>query len=236
MKTRPARNMLGVLGGMGPLASAEFVRTIYERTLGEREQDSPVVLLYSDPTFPDRTDAFLNDEPGVLLEQLIKSLYHLLEMGGSKIVICCVTIHYLLPKLPPDLRRRVVSLLDIIYEQVMNTTEPHLLICTTGSRKIGLFEKHSRWGQARDRISLLDDGDQGMIHDHIYHLKRNRDALELKPVLESLLDKYKVNSFIAGCTEIHMLAKHFAASDGPPQYSCVDPLAIIAEQIAKDVL
>ena len=49
------KEILGVVGGMGPLASAEFVKTIYEHSLGEREQASPTVLMHSDPTFPDRT-------------------------------------------------------------------------------------------------------------------------------------------------------------------------------------
>ena len=53
------KRVLGVVGGAGPLASAEFIKTIYECSLGEREQEAPVVLLYSDPTFPDRTEALL---------------------------------------------------------------------------------------------------------------------------------------------------------------------------------
>ena len=51
----PRSNVLGVVGGMGPLASAEFVKTIYEYGLNRREQESPSVVLVSDPTFPDRT-------------------------------------------------------------------------------------------------------------------------------------------------------------------------------------
>ena len=43
---------LGILGGMGPLASAEFLKTLYECFPYEREQDAPVCLLVSDPTFP----------------------------------------------------------------------------------------------------------------------------------------------------------------------------------------
>lgn len=51
------RDPLGVLGGMGPLASAEFLKTIYECSVAGGEQRSPSVIMYSDPTFPDRTEA-----------------------------------------------------------------------------------------------------------------------------------------------------------------------------------
>ena len=53
------KQVLGVLGGMGGLASAEFVKTVYEISGEgvEQEQAGPVVLMYSDPAFPDRTAA-----------------------------------------------------------------------------------------------------------------------------------------------------------------------------------
>src|SRR5215216_6454872 len=106
--------ILGILGGMGPVASAEFLKTIYEYSEGEREQDFPVVFVYSDPTFPDRTDAFLNGEEEVILRQLEKALQALVQMDASKIVICCMTIHHLLPRLSPNLAERIISLLDVI--------------------------------------------------------------------------------------------------------------------------
>ena len=46
--------LLGVLGGMGPLASAELVHTIYRLNVAEPEQGSPALLLRSDPSIPDR--------------------------------------------------------------------------------------------------------------------------------------------------------------------------------------
>src|SRR5215213_5223714 len=68
--------VLGVLGGMGGLASAEFVKTVYEVSGGvsHREQEAPVVLMYSDPGFPDRTEAFLGGETQLLLTRLIEAL------------------------------------------------------------------------------------------------------------------------------------------------------------------
>ena len=46
---------LGILGGMGPLTSAEFLKTIYEVNISGPEQDAPACVLYSDPSVPDRT-------------------------------------------------------------------------------------------------------------------------------------------------------------------------------------
>ena len=59
-----AEDVLGVVGGLGPLVSAEFLKAIYEHTSWTREQDAPRVLLYSDPTFVDRTTALLSGADG----------------------------------------------------------------------------------------------------------------------------------------------------------------------------
>jgi aspartate racemase len=226
------RNVLGVLGGMGPLASAEFLKTIYEHSLGEREQDSPVVMLYSDPTFPDRTEALASKTTDALLARLVEALEKLRGFGVSKIVICCVTIHHLLPQLPEDLRKQVVSLTDVIFARVVRSRSRHLLVCTSGARGSGIFEGHPSWARAEEFFVLPDDRDQAAIHRLIYQIKKNSDVGGLAPVLEALLLKYGVESFVAGCTETHLLAKCFRRSAGGARFGCVDPLDILARELA----
>src|SRR5215216_2892794 len=144
------RNILGVLGGMGPLASAEFVKTIYDYSLGEHEQLSPAVILYSDPSLPDRTETLLGHGHDALLQGLVTGMNRLCEAGASRIVICCVTAHYLLRNLPPHLREKVISLLDVISSSVAQAKKSHLLICTTGARHLGLFQRHREWDRIKD--------------------------------------------------------------------------------------
>ncbi|HEX7333871.1 MAG TPA: amino acid racemase [Pyrinomonadaceae bacterium] len=227
------KTTLGVVGGLGPLASAEFLNTIYECSLDGVEQESPLVVMSSDPSFPDRTEAFLRGECDELLHRLVRVLRQLNEMGASKTVICCVTIHYLLPLLPPDLRAQVVSLLDVIMDQVAHSRKRHLLICSKGARRLGLFQNHVRWNFVKDRIVLPDDEDQEEIHyEIIYRIKRKPDVRQFIPRLESLLVKYEADAFIAGCTEIHLLAKYFLRSNH--SYGCIDPLVVIAQELAAE--
>ena len=235
-KNHEPRIDLGIVGGMGPLASAEFVRTVYEYGLGEREQLSPTVLLYSDPTFPDRTDAFMSGNDGPVLEKLIDVITRLDRLGAEKIIICCMTIHYLVPRLPEALRSKIISPLDVIFESVEQSLKESLLICSTGSRKVGLFESHPKWAKLGQKILLPSETDQELIHRNlIYPMKLNPELSDSFPVLDSVLKKYKVDSFIAGCSEIHMLAKHFLASkEYGSFYSCVDPFMTIARRVSEE--
>jgi aspartate racemase len=227
-----ARNVLGILGGMGPVASAEFVRTIYSYHQGT-EQGAPVVMLYSDPTVPDRTEALLRRSDELLLERLVGSLTHLCELGATQIVICCVTSHYLLPRLPPRLRSKITSLLDTIFAGVLRTEKRHLLMCTQGTRQSRLFESHPQWEAARDRVVLARPDDQQQIHELIYRLKRNEEIDELLPLAEALLTKYQVDSFIVGCTELHLVTRRLAQAGDRAQYGYIDPLTMIAESLAQ---
>jgi aspartate racemase len=223
MKREAEREVLGIVGGLGPMASAEFLKTVYEYGIGENEQDAPVVLMYSDPTFPDRTDAFLAGESEHLLARLTEALQCLSDAGASRFVICCMTIHHLLPDLPVHLGARIISLVDVIFANL----EPrkHLLLCSSGTRRLELFEKHPQWEKYKSQIVLPDDGDQDKIHrELIYPMKKHPDFGRLKLLLESLLQRYEVDDYIAGCSEIHILAKHV---DG---HGCLDPLTIIARE------
>jgi len=228
------REIIGVLGGMGPLASAEFLKTIYESTLvGEHEQDSPRVMVYSDPTFPDRTDAFLAGEADVIRDQLIKALSQLQYLGASKIVICCMTIHHLLPDLPDKLREAIISLPDVIFDNLAQTEKRHLLICSTGTQRLRLFQNHSRWDELKNQIILPGEDDQHTIHrDLIYPIKKNPDVSGLIPLLKSLLEKYQVDSFIVGCSEVHLIAKHLKLQSNN-RYDSLDPFSIIAQRLAE---
>jgi aspartate racemase len=232
---RGRKNLLGILGGMGPLSSAEFLKTIYQYSLRDQEQLSPAVIMLSDPGFPDRTDDLLAGSYSVLLERLKDGLHILRQMGATETVICCITIHYLVPRLPDTLREGLVSLIDVIFAKIAQLPKKHLLICTNGTRNLKLFQSHLEWKGLEDRIVWPDESDQSRIHyDLIYQIKKNRDIKKLIPLLELLLVKYKVDSFIAGCTELHFLAKYFAdPSTSPNGYSSIDPLSIIARELAQ---
>nr|QEO74761.1 hypothetical protein [uncultured bacterium] len=235
MNLNNGRKVFGIVGGMGPQASSEFLKTIYEHGRVEREQDFPTVLLYSDPSFPDRTEAFLAGREGPVLEQLVGVLEKLFDLGASKAVLCCVTIHHLIPRLPEALRGRIISLLDVVFDAAARTGKRYLMICSSGTRRLELFENHKDWRSFDDRIVMPEWRDQQTIHSElIYPIKKNPDLDRQVELLKSMLARYDADSFIAGCSEIHILAKRLGSAGGDcSAYSWVDPLDIIARQVAQ---
>jgi aspartate racemase len=223
------RDCLGVVGGMGPLVSAEFLKTIYAAGSWTKEQDAPRVILYSDPTFPDRTELLLRGDEEPLARKLGETIERLLSAGASHIVIACVTIHRVLPRLPWPLRSRVISLIETALGAVAASDERHLLFCTTGTRRMRLFEGHDAWPAVRDRILLPSERDQSRIHELIYQVK-GRQEDDLLPTVEALLEQYGVRSFIAGCTELHLASTRLGATTSSIAF--IDPLTVIARRVA----
>lgn len=233
LATKSRREVWGIVGGMGPLASAEFLRTIYEFGVAGHEQTAPIVILISDPTFPDRTEYLLSGQQDILLEKLEACLTQLALMGATKMVICCLTIHQVVPRLPEQLRRMITPLVDVSLAGVIESNRTHLLLCTTGTRESRLFERHPLWEKAKRHVIMPDSDDQESIHQLIYELKGNHFNPRQVDFLDELMRKYQTDSFVAGCTEIHLLSRYmrYNHADG---WSCIDPLLIIARQMAAD--
>ncbi len=84
--------MLGVLGGMGPLASAQFMLRLTLLTPAARDQDHIPAVLWSDPRVPDRTRGHLagGEDP---LPWLLRGIAALKRAGCGAIAIPCNTAH-----------------------------------------------------------------------------------------------------------------------------------------------
>src|SRR5437016_7913293 len=104
---RRKKTLWGILGGMGPLSSAEFLATIYRFSLAEAasEQEMSRVILISDPDIPDRTEAIIKlaqmqpKQYETVKNRLKEQLEALWAMNVDRIVIACVTAHFFLPYL-----------------------------------------------------------------------------------------------------------------------------------------
>lgn len=85
--------LLGVLGGMGPLATADFMRKLTELTPASRDQDHLPVLVYSNPQVPDRSTAIMGKGESPL-PALLGGIARLQDAGAEAIAIPCNTAHY----------------------------------------------------------------------------------------------------------------------------------------------
>jgi aspartate racemase len=221
---------LGVLGGMGPLASAEFIHTVYRLNMVEPEQGAPVCLLLSDPSIPDRTSAILAGDTAELARRMTAALADLERMGAERIVIACVTAHAVLPEVPAPLCDKVISLLDLALDELAAAEGDYLLLATTGTRRARIFERHPRWSEVAGRVRFLDEQDQHELHALLYRFKQNEPLEPALPWLTSLPGRYGVAGLIFGCTEMHLFQRLLA---GGASFEIIDPMLTAAREAPR---
>lgn len=97
-----------------------------------------------------------------------------------------------------------------------------------------IFQNHVAWPEAGSLIVLPDDADQANIHSMIYEAKMNQRNVRHLHLVEEMMRKYHVDSFIAGCTEMHMIARQKARATGRHHAEfCIDPLLDVASLMAR---
>lgn len=85
---------IGIIGGMGPMASQLFYKMVTEHTAAERDQDHIDLILLSDASMPDRTAAILSGQCEGPYEQLLSDARLLEQCGCTAIAITCNTAHF----------------------------------------------------------------------------------------------------------------------------------------------
>lgn len=219
------RPVLGVLGGLGPLASARFLETVYRRHRRPREQDMPAVFLLSDPTVMDRTIAVLRGQEEMLARQVTARLQELLDAGADLLIVACVTAHCVFDRLPDDLLRHTVSLVDQIVEAQRLDPRPRLLLSTTGAVGAGVFERHPGWSSVSASVRRLEDGDQQALHREIYRVKQGESIRRLHEWIGGARRRYGCDGEIYACTELHLLHR----LEVEPDPAILDPLILAAD-------
>ncbi|MFC4147345.1 aspartate/glutamate racemase family protein [Micromonospora mangrovi] len=222
----PEQQILGVLGGMGPLASAAFVQTVYRLNPAPCEQDLPRVLLDSTPAFPDRTEAIRTGRDAELVRRLDVHLRRLVDAGAEAVVVACFTAHHFLPRLTPELLPRVRSLIDQTVHGLAHRDGRYLLLCTDGTRQARVFPRHPSWPDVAGRVVWPDEGDQRGVHRTLYRMKRGGALAEAADLVSTLRSRYRCTGVILGCTELHLVGDRLVDRLGGPQV--LDPLREIA--------
>lgn len=223
------RGVLGILGGMGPLASAEFVRNLYELNVTAKEQLMPRIILDSDPSFPDRTEAIVAGRHREMADFLQNRLDGLAVGGAHRIVIACVTAHHFLDLIDPPIRSRVVSLVTTTVRELSARPGRFLLLATEGTRRSRVFEHASAWPSVASRVAWPTPDDQDTVHKLIYGIKSRTGDSDIVTVVDELRTRYGCTGLVLGCTEFHLYARPLMARYGAD--NVVDPLWAIADSL-----
>ena len=155
---------LGVLGGMGPAATAEFQRLLAVKAPADCDQEHPRMIVYSHTVTPDRTTYLLGKGPDPE-PYLLDGLRTLIGWGADRLAVTCNTAHHFIDRF---VEQGLISVpvIHIIDETVRTCRERSpqgaWLTATLGTMKTGLYQRHGAASGYRFRIP--DPAMQEEIH------------------------------------------------------------------------
>ncbi len=207
--------IIGILGGMGPEATLNCFAKILENTPANKDQDHLQIIIANNPKIPDRTLAVLEGGPSPL-PVLVQGCRSLEKAGADFIIIPCVTAHYYEKPLKQEAKLPVLSILDVVAENI-NQHYPHIkrigLMGTSGTIQSGIFQK--RLNSDGLEISICPPEMQARVMEAIYAIKSVRSVQQRKEITAELaatadyLVKQGAQGIIGGCTEIPLaLGQH----------------------------
>lgn len=206
--------MLGILGGVGPMATAYFYELLTGLTKADCDQDHIDIVISSRATTPDRT-AFITgaskDDP---LSAMIPDAKRLVDFGAEIIAIPCNTAHYFYDRLAEAVD---VPILNIIEESV-NTLK------AKGVKKFGLLATdgtvnsctYQRYCEGRDIECVVPDSErQARVMSIIYEQIKCGAPVDMESFFEvaHYMRSVGCEKLILGCTELSLIKKNEGLGD-----------------------
>lgn len=214
---------LGVIGGLGPLASAYFLELLIEMTDAKTDQEHLDVILFDRPAVPDRT-AYLLGRGESPLPRMRETARTLEKLGVSCIAVPCVTSHALYGELAAGIG---VPILHMVEETAAYLEQAGIrkagILATDGTIHSHLFQR------ALDRRGIgwavPDEAGQRRVMELIYgQVKAGKpaDPALLEEAAHPLRDA-GCGCVILGCTELSLLKRDHALGGG-----VLDTLEVLA--------
>ena len=194
---------IGILGGMGPMASVEFYRRLVLKTDARTDQEHLHILIDNDPSVPNRTDAILEVGPDPV--PALEAMARRLEAAGAGILAMpCNTAHAYVE----EIRAAVsIPMVDMIEETASAIDRsPVGLLATRGTTKVRLYQKAL---EARGIETIVPGADdQGTMMDVIRAIKAGEGLEEQKRRIAPIVERLAAGgaeAAIVACTELSLL-------------------------------
>lgn len=216
---------IGILGGMGPLATADLFKKIVQMTDASCDNDHVRVYIDNNAKIPDRTTAILNGGADPV-PAMLESVKKLNNIGASVLIMPCNTAHYFIEKLRPHSAVPFISMLDETAKAcaAAHGNAPVGLLATTGTINSGIYKN----ALAAQNVPCIEpnDAQKETLMKIIYDVKAGKSALDgagFGAILKQMRQQ-GAEYFILGCTELPIVAQLLGS-----QEEFIDPTTVLAK-------
>ncbi|MBI4152854.1 amino acid racemase [Candidatus Woesearchaeota archaeon] len=199
---------IGILGGMGPEATAELylrIIRIFQKEYGAKyDDDFPEIIIVSVP-IPDVVEN--PSEEKIVQEMLVSGVKKLERAGASFVVIPCNTVNFFFREIERAVSIPVLSILTEVANEIRK-----MEVKTVGLLGTEMTINKNIYNQSMPEISLISSTieEQKRITKIIINVLAGKKKALDKNFLLGLIDNLKelgAEKVILGCTELPLLLK-----------------------------
>ncbi len=206
---------LGIIGGMGPEATADLFKKIIDRTPASCDQEHIPIVIDNYPQIPDRT-LYLKGEGQSPLPFLFESIERLERTGVDCLCMPCNTAHYFIKELREKASVPFISMIEAVVKEIKSMEKEPVkigLLATDGAMIGKVY--HNAFESAGMKIADFDKETQQLAMNAIYTLKSGdkKKAFEILNIAMKKIEKERYDVVIAGCTEIPVLLPYIEKID-----------------------
>ncbi|MBT3361298.1 MAG: amino acid racemase [Rhodospirillales bacterium] len=196
---------LGILGGMGPLATVDFMHKVIDLTPAKSDQDHLPMVIVSIPHVPDRTAAIVSGG-ATPLPVMLDGIDILNKAGVDCVAVPCNSAHFWIDDLSRASNAPIVHIADAAISALGGTATKMSRIGflgTSGAVLAGIYEKRLN-ASGFECVNPTPEDQENLVMQGIYQIKAGNldQAKTLLDEAAANLQARGVDAVILGCTEI----------------------------------
>ncbi|MDY2795345.1 MAG: amino acid racemase [Peptostreptococcus porci] len=200
--------LVGVLGGLGPMATVYFYDLVVEMTDAKNDQEHVDMIIMNRASTPDRTAYIIGKSDSSPLDVLIKDARRLEKAGANFLVLTCNTAHYFYKEISESISIPLLNMIEETVDYAIDQKHKKIgILATTGNIKTELYQNMCR--QKGVDFFVLDEEYQNKVMKIIYDDVKAGKKANMKE-FDEIIDKVKENGcdcVILGCTELSIIKK-----------------------------
>ncbi len=218
------KKTLGIIGGVGPLATMFIGEMIVRLTAAERDQEHINMLITNNTNIPDRTAFILGESQENPVPVILSDAHKLEKMGAEILIIPCNTAHSFYDEIQDG---TTLPVIDMVYETAKRAKEKGAhrvgILGTSGTISTGIYQAACK--QFDLQPVLPNERIQSIVMSLIYDdVKAGHPADPKKWSTISLaMEEAGCDELILGCTELSIVRKELELTN------CIDSLYVLAE-------
>lgn len=197
--------VIGIVGGMGSVATVEYLRRLIQAFPAQKEWDRPRIIIDNRCDMPSRVRGILyNENVQQIVTSLTESIQMMVDHGCDYIVLACNTSHYYLDAIyttHPEFQNKILHIIDLLAEHLHRDNVQHCnLLASEGTYLSKIYDK------SLEKYNITySKNDEDKLRSFIEAVKTYNITSTVKKEFTGFINKINEQNVVLGCTELPVL-------------------------------